>query len=49
MFGMPVDLVDTALVVGTSLPDEWLQTLDRHAGKRVAAGTSDEVLEILKP
>jgi cyanophycin synthetase len=48
-FGMPVDRVDTAVVIGSPLPDDWWQTLGRHAGKRVMAATIEDSLGILRP
>lgn len=46
-FGLPIDAVDAAIVVGAPPPDEWMNLLDRHAGKIFAAEAAGEATRLV--
>jgi D-alanine-D-alanine ligase-like ATP-grasp enzyme len=44
-FGLPVDAVDTAVVLGPPPPADWLALLDRHSNRRILANDLPDAIE----
>jgi hypothetical protein len=45
-YGLPVDALDSAIVLGPPLPDEWAMAVDRHAREVRSCADPDEAVEV---